>query len=188
MASRRWMALSRFETGYPPKEKLDAFCAMLSEITRHYGETDADGYHLGPRIGLIDHKIKGHDKHAGNTLVAAKDAFKLAVANAVARHESSFEALDQTKRWDSRVIQAGSPKHEPGFSLGIMPLQMFGLGFEIQSSVTDHADDVLLFQIGDSFGLPLENIGPDMVIHLWIKPEDLAAGRFENVVMTMDMT
>ncbi len=185
--ARRWMALSRFETGMPPPQMLDAFVEMLCEFERHYEEIDDEGYHIGARIGLLDNRVKGHDRHAGNTLVMAKRAFRYASECARERFATHFESLSQSVRWDSRVIQSSRYSYEPGFSLGTMPLQMFGLGFEIQSAVSDHADHVLLLQIGDSFGLPLD-IGPDMIVQLWIKPDDLAAGRFDRVEMTMDMT
>ncbi|MDA7966259.1 DUF1963 domain-containing protein [Ruegeria sp.] len=183
----RWMALSQFETGYPSEVLLRAFVEMLVEIDRHGTEEDDDGYSLGLRVGLLDHTISGHDKHAGNMFVAALEAFSDASKDAEIRHKSLFGRLPQDSRWDSRIIHASDTSSPNGFSLGTMPLQMFGQGFEIQSAVTDHAKDVLLMQFGDSFGLPLE-FGPDMIVQLWISPEDLAAGQFNNVSMTQDMT
>ncbi|GAB5436281.1 MAG: hypothetical protein FalmKO_14060 [Falsiruegeria mediterranea] len=75
----------------------------------------------------------------------------------------------------------------PGFSLGTMPLQMFGQGFEIQSAISDHAGDSLLRQLGDSCGLPV-GFGSDGIVQLWITPEDLANAKFDKVRMTFEMT
>lgn len=185
--ARRWLSLSQFATGHPPDRFLTAFCDMQEEILRHANEVDQDDYRLGPRIGMLDSLVRGHDKHSGYTKVAAQDAFKHASKRAAQRYAAKSAELPQATRWDSRVVRAATPSAETGFSLGIMPLQMFGLGFEIQSAVSEHAEDVLLLQIGDSFGLPLQ-IGPDMILQLWITPEDLAAGRFDQVEMTLDMT
>ncbi|KIC41951.1 hypothetical protein RA27_00620 [Ruegeria sp. ANG-R] len=181
------MALSQFEIGYPSEVLLRAFVEMLVEIDRHGTEEDNEGYSLGLRVSLLDHAIPGHDKHAGNMFVAALEAFSDASKNAEIRHKSLFDRLPQDSRWNSRIIHASGTSSPNDFSLGTMPLQMFGQGFEIQSAVTDHANDVLLMQFGDSFGLPIE-FGPDMVVQLWISPEDLAAGQFNNVSMTQDMT
>lgn len=95
------------------------------------------------------------------------------------------EAFDwQARRWDSRIVQAHAALgHTPG---RLMPNQLFGHGFEMQRAVTDHRQDVLLLQFGDAFGLPLE-IGPDMVVQLWISADDLASGIFDRVTMTMEM-
>ena len=187
--AKRWLALSQFETGHPSPHLLNAFVDMLVEVRRHYDETDDEGYHLLTRIGMLDNLIKGHDKHAGWTLTEAQAAFRKASENAAAREEARFNAMPQDTRWDSRVIQSQPEPPSDGhrFNLGTMPLQMFGLGFEIQSAVSDHARDVLLLQIGDSFGLPLE-IGPDMILQLWINPDDLAEGRFDRIEMTLDGT
>ncbi|MDJ0637923.1 MAG: DUF1963 domain-containing protein [Paracoccaceae bacterium] len=183
----RWMALSQFETGVPSQRLRDAFVDMLVEITRHFHETDDEGYNLGPRVGLLDYRVKGHDKHAGHTFVNAKDAFKVASQKAKARYIAAFEAFPQETRWDSRVIAASGPATDLNFCLGTMPLQKFGTGFEIQSAVSDNADKVLLLQIGDSFGLPI-GFGPDMIVQLWVPPDDLAAARFDQVTLTADMT
>ncbi|MCG7522354.1 DUF1963 domain-containing protein [Ruegeria sp. Ofav3-42] len=71
--------------------------------------------------------------------------------------------------------------------LGTTPLQLFGRGDAVQNAVDDHIGDVLLMQIGEAIGLPLD-IGPDMALHLWIKPEDLKSGCFDHVESTIEMT
>ncbi|MBO9452850.1 DUF1963 domain-containing protein [Tropicibacter sp. R16_0] len=185
--ARRWLNLSRFATGYPSEDMLACFADTLIELKRHYDETDDEGYNLGPRIWRLDASIDGHDAHAGNTLVAAKDAFKTACKNAEKRHKSRFDMMSQADRWDSRVIHESGQSAAPGFSLGTMPLQMFGQGFEIQSAVSDHVGDILLLQLGDSCGLPV-GFGPDGIVQLWITPEDLANARFDNLRMTFEMT
>ncbi len=187
--AERWLSLSQFETGRPSLETLAAFIDMLAETLRHYKRTDDEGYNLGPRIGMLDNRIAGHDKHAGNTFADAGDAFKVAAKNAVKRQSSAFDALSQLDRWDRRVIDANTPSpSSPNFQfkMGTMPPQMFGHGFDIQTTVADHADDVLLLQLGDSFGLPIQ-FGPSVILHLWIAPDDLANGRFDNVRQTLDM-
>lgn len=62
---------------------------------------------------------------------------------------------------------------------------MFGLGFEAQSAVSDHAKNILLLQISDSFGLPVD---VRSVVQIWITAEDLAQGRFDRVELTADAT
>ena len=110
----------------------------------------------------IDDTVIGHGLQADTTHSLAKKALQGACKRAVAREQQDFKRLDQDERWDSRIVTLQCQSADPLFSSGIIPLQMFGLGFEIKSSVRDHANDILLFQFGDSFGLPLE-IGPDAV-------------------------
>lgn len=139
----RWLNLSQFQTDYPAEDVLAAFVDTLIELVCHYERTDGQGDNLGPRIWRLDASIDGHDAHAGNTLVLAKDAFKTACKRAEKRHKSQFDMMPFSDRWDSRVIRASGQSAQAGFSLGTMPLQMFGQGFEIQSAVSDHANDVL---------------------------------------------
>lgn len=181
--ARRWMTLSQFEEGYPEPRHLDAFIAMLTALERHCHESGSAAL----RIGLMDNRIRGHVLGAEELWDEADLAFKEASDHAAKRHFVENVHIPKVIRWDSRVIAAiNAVKREPDTS-GVMPHQMFGMGFEIQSTVTEHHDDILLFQVGNPYGLPLET-GPDMVVQLWIKPEDLAAGRFDRVQRTMDMS
>ena len=185
--AKRWMALAQFQTGPVSAQMLKRFVDMLVEIERHASKKDAHGNLLGPWLGLFDDTVIGHGLQADTTHSLAKMALQDACKRAVAREQQDFKRLDQDERWDRRIVTLQSQPAGPRFSPGTMPLQMFGLGFEIESSVRDHANDILLFQFGDSFGLPLE-IGPDAVLQIWIKPEDLADGRFDRLECTMDTT
>lgn len=181
--ARRWMALSQFEKGYPPPNVLDAFLAMLEELDRHCHKSGSDAL----RIGLMDNRIRGHIRSAEDLWDEADFAFKKVSKRAAERHFVENIHIPKEVRWDSRVISAiNAIKRQPKTS-GVMPHQMFGMGFEMQSAVTQFYNHILLFQIGDPYGLPLE-FGPDMVVQLWITPEDLAAGRFDRVQRTLDMT
>ena len=162
---------------------------MLKEITRHYDETDAEGYNLAPRIGMLDNRIAEHGKHAGYTIVHATDAFSKAVKRANERHTRAIQASPQIDRWDERVAKANEPAPKDDrhrFSMGPMPLQMFGHPFEIQTPPEELSDHLLLMQFGDSCGLPIQ-FGPSVIVHLWIKPGDLAVGDFSKAYQTLEM-
>lgn len=72
-------------------------------------------------------------------------------------------------------------------TLGSTPLQMFGRGDAIENAVDDHRGDVLLMQIGEANGLPFD-IAPDVVVHLWIASDDLAAACFDSIETPIEMT
>ena len=71
---------------------------------------------------------------------------------------------------------------------GIVPLQMFGYGYNLQNAAVEHIDDVLLLQLGDAFGTAIDFSGQGAVLQLWVSPEDLAAGRFYAVTATLECT
>ncbi|NNE87532.1 MAG: DUF1963 domain-containing protein [Silicimonas sp.] len=65
-------------------------------------------------------------------------------------------------------------------------LQMVGLGYVIQSAPIDHEDKVLLLQVSNACGVNFG--GYDMILQEWITYEDLAAGRFDRTISTLDMS
>jgi len=73
-------------------------------------------------------------------------------------------------------------------SWGEAPFQMFGAGYEVQSSVEMNSNKILLMQIGACFGLPLTLGGSTGIFHYWITPEDLQRRLFDNVSHTCDCT
>lgn len=178
---------ARYTAGVPSKKDLAAFVDMLVEIQRHYEETDEAGYSLDTRIRWLEQSITESDAHAGHTNIAATDALKVAYHHSVARRRRRFEALSLSEQWDCHIIDAANAENDPAFSSGPMPLQMFGCGFEMQHAVSDHEDDVLLFQFGDGMGTPL-NFGPGGLVQLWISQEDLANARFDRVKLTFEIS
>ena len=163
--AKRWLSLAQFRTGYPNEGATSAFIKMLVSICNFYNELDGEEGDLETRIATLDYLVKGHDKHAGYTLCIARDAFEAATLNAGKRFAARFQALPQQTRWDSNVIREGGYAMDPQFSLGSMPTQMFGFGFDIQRSAAEHVDDVLLLQLGDCSGLPVK-MGPNMILQL----------------------
>lgn len=101
------------------------------------------------------------------------------------------DGLPQEDRWDLKLLNFDAcSMAEPDRAravLGTTPLQMFGRGDAVQNAVDDHIGDVLLMQIGEANGLPFD-MPPDMVLHLWISPEDLATGNFDHVETTIEST
>ena len=189
--------VSRLQTGPLPEPMLDAFIATLDEIVRHHHEEDEDGYSLGPRNDVLDIICRGHDWHAGHTMINANDAFKIAVKKATKRDDAACAEMSASELWafrreDAAADQARqreeSAKSNNCFTLGVMPLQMFGQGFEIQSAVTENADKVMLLQFGDPDShIPIHFSG-DGIFQVWIEPKDLAQGRFDRIHTTLDAT
>jgi hypothetical protein len=62
--------------------------------------------------------------------------------------------------------------------------QMLGYGVSAQEGPLEHAEDVLLLQISGDSTLSAFNTG--CVLHLWIRPEELAARRFDRVTATFE--
>ena len=117
----------------------------------------------------------------------------MAAKAAAERDQSAVISLPPQEQWDilRRDQIAEDAKYAEGphrFSMGRMPLQMFGQGFEIQSAVSDNADKILLLQLGGSgSGIPIDFQG-DGIVQIWIAPEDLAKARFDRTTTTFDMT
>ncbi|WP_425041266.1 DUF1963 domain-containing protein [Primorskyibacter sp. S187A] len=191
--AQTWVALSRGKDGDVPEAMFRAFADMLQEVEDNNNLTDDDGYNVGPRNDLLDRIVRGHDRHAGNTMNCARAALDDAIERAMARREVALSAMDVDERWQN-VLWDQERKAEnmaastSNFSTGAMPLQMFGRGLDIQGAVEANAENVMLLQIGgDHAGLPLD-FGGDGVLQLWMAPEDLAQARFEKMMFSADFT
>ncbi|MDJ0994568.1 MAG: DUF1963 domain-containing protein [Dinoroseobacter sp.] len=185
--ARRWMALSRFRTGALSPETLDLFVDMLIEIDRRANQKDEAGEPLGLRAGLLYYRVKGHGLRSDWTRTMARNALRHACDRAVTREPQQAEGVSKDELWDRRIVEAQNQLVGSKASREVMPFQMFGLGYDYGSLHPKRDDDVLLFQFGEGFGLPLET-GQDPVLQIWIKRDDLAAGRFDRVDYTLDMS
>ena len=159
---KRWMHYAR-QSWHSPMSEEDKrnFVAMLTKIER---EADAD-----TEANLAVLARVGHDYEAWDVYRICKNVFK----------EIAHERSD---------LHPG--RHaEPQFNFGdtdTRQLQMFGLGYMIQSAPIEHEDKVLLLQVNNACGVNFG--GSDMILQVWITHEDLAAGRFDRTISTLDMS
>ena len=159
---QRWMHYAR-QSHPAPMTEADkrAFVEMLQKIDR-----DADN---DAPANLATLARVGHDYEGWDVSSICKEAFK-AIA-----HERS----------DLHPGRDAEPQHDFG-DVDTRQLQIFGLGYVIQSAPIDHEDKVMLLQISNACGVNFGDV--DMIVQLWITHEDLAAGRFDHVITTMDMS
>ncbi len=114
-------------------------------------------------------------------------------------HSSVNDAFDEVKRLGlvikpkkepiKPVASAATcdvPKSAVGVRLEDYPIQMFGVGDQIQQGRDTNADAVLLFQISDQFGTAVNLRG--CLLQIWISKEDLAAGRFDRTWSELEMS
>ena len=92
-------------------------------------------------------------------------------------------------KWDAYVHRSTQIKpdaKEVRYTQGsdMQPFQFFGHGDNVQNAALEQRGKIMLLQIGNNFGTPVTM--PDIVIQMWIDPEDLAMGQFDNVVWTQD--
>lgn len=159
---KRWMHYARHSQHGPMTEAdKQAFVAMLQKI-EHDADTDAEA-------NLAALARVGHDYQGWDVYRICKDAFK----------DIAHERSD---------LHPG--RHaEPQFNFGdtdTRQLQMFGLGYVLQSAPIDHEDKVLLLQLSNACGVNYGDV--DMILQVWITHEDLAAGRFDRAISTLDMS
>lgn len=159
---KRWMHYARHRQSTPMGEDdKRAFVAMLTKI-KHDADTDAEA-------NLATLARVGHDFQGWDIYSICKDAFR----------EIAHERSD---------LHPG--RHaEPQFNFGDMDtrqLQMFGLGYVLQSAPIEHEDKVLLLQLSNACGVNYGDV--DMLLQVWITREDLAAGRFDRTISTLDMS
>ncbi|SMX45283.1 DUF1963 domain-containing protein [Actibacterium lipolyticum] len=184
----KWRELAKNAKGPVPEFALKRFAETLCEFERNYGDGDPD---LPLRVDFLDKLVVGHQNHAGHALVIAKDAFSYAVKLADERFQAEYRSEDIQRAWDKRAISETRPRAAYAAmttqSTGALPFQMFGAGGMIQSAASERKDQVLLLQIGDSFGTPVR-FAPDGLFQLWIDPRDLAKGCFDHVEAKFEMT
>ena len=214
----RWLAIASEAKGELSPAQRTVFVEMLSDLSKRgrekdsdfnthwviktFGEQDLEEEEEPTRLypsGIrhLDELVPDTRIHLGMTLLAALDAYEFAGRLEQARDGAAVEASDdpraQVARWDQRLLHAdaksaGSPDRFSAMFPG-EPLQMFGQAKGTQNQAADYdiSDRVLLMQIGDAEGLPLKLSG-DVVMHLWIAPDDLAKGRFDTVETTVSMS
>lgn len=188
--AKQWLTLAATLTGPLPPYMQDAFLKMLVEIDRRADIRDAEGKRLPAEIEMLEKYVGGSSVNASTTITFATDAYEKALPNEPTHVRRFDDGLSQVKRRDLRLLKiirsAAVQQDRAGAVLGATPLQMFGRGDAFHDAVDDHIGDVLLMQIGEAPGLPL-NI-EDMVLHLWIKPENLATGCFNRVETTIEVS
>lgn len=188
--AKQWLTLAATLTGPLPPYMQDAFLKMLVEIDRRADIRDAEGKRLPAEIEMLEKYVGGSSVNASTTITFATDAYEKALPNEPTHVRRFDDGLSQVKRRDLRLLKiirsAAVQQDRAGAVLGATPLQMFGRGDAFHDAVDDHIGDVLLMQIGEAPGLPL-NI-EDMILHLWIKPEDLASGCFNRVETTIEVS
>jgi hypothetical protein len=159
---KRWMHYARQMHPAPMSDEDKwAFVKLLQKI-----DDEADE---GKPLSLASLARVGHDLEVWDVYSICKEAFKDIAHSRKDLHPGRLA--------------------EPTWNFGdtdSRQLQMFGLGYLLQSAAVDHEDKVLLLQISDACGV---NFGSfDMLVQLWIPPDDLAAGRFDRVITTLEMT
>lgn len=189
--AREWVNLALTYKGLLPTDMREAFVEMLVEMDRRADQRTVDGKRLTAGIDMLESTVGGSSFNAATTATYATEAFTQAVNTEPDRFSQYDNGLSQEDTWDLRLLHVDARSMaEPDRAhavLGTTPLQMFGRGDAVQNAVDDHIGDVLLMQIGEAHGLPFD-IPPDMVVHLWISPEDLAIGNFDRVETTIEMT
>lgn len=188
---RQWVKLALACKGPLPPYMREAFVKMLIEMDRRADQVSGNGERLPAGIDMLESTVRGSPFNAAVTRTYAVQAFTHAVQVEPERFSQYDDGLSQKDRWDLKLLNINARSmavpERTNAALGTTPLQMFGHGDGIQTAVDDHIGDVLLMQIGEASGLPFD-IPPDMVVHLWISPEDLAAGNFDHVETTVEMT
>ena len=189
--AKGWLLLAAGLKGPLSPHLQKAFVDMLVAIDRRAKKSGSNTDPRPAEIGLVDSYVRGSSVTSETTLTYASDAFAQAVSSELVLDPQQGDGMSQSDRWDLRLAKiyssAASKSDHARAVLGTTPLQMFGRGDAVQSAVDDHIGDTLLLQIGEAFGLPLD-IGPDMAVHLWIKPEDLRSGCFDHVETTIEMS
>lgn len=173
-----WLKVSSNARGFVPEWVKHRFVILLREILNATTQEDAVS-DLQMLAGFKGQLWVNHHNVAGQAITAFENA--LAKMGPRAIHPKSKEQL-----WLERLIQQTTIPTQPtggNFGGGNMPLQMFGAGFLMQSAAVDHAQDVLLLQIGDPFGIAL-NLSA--LVQIWIHPADLGHGDFNRIVATVE--
>jgi len=115
---------------------------------------------------------------------ALREAFLLVAHRQLAEMTDS-ERLDTIVTAQTQVPEKTSNIYTVSDS--VIPIQIFGAGFLLQSAALGNADKVMLFQFCDPFGLPIQLSGGSL-LQIWITVEDLKHGRFDRIVATCECT
>lgn len=189
-----WFDHAKRASGALPRAAALAFLALFKNIYAGYSiemksRTPASVEMLDRVYGsaqvMIMPRVRAESTKyfAQSSITEAKAAFDEDLRAAV-------NTLSQTQLWDKYAIEETAPKDpDPRFvfTMGEIVPQMFGFGFTVQREAQDRRGEVLLFQLGDSFGLPISLRG-DGVLQLWIMPEELAEGEFDHVETTVEFS
>ncbi|MEO9823688.1 MAG: DUF1963 domain-containing protein [Paracoccaceae bacterium] len=159
---KRWMHYARQnQNKLMSDDDKRAFVVMLQKIKC---DADRDAPANLAALARVGHAYEGWDVY-----MICKDAFK----------EIAHERSD---------LHPGR-NAEPQFNFGdtdTRQLQMFGLGYVLQRAPIEHEDKVLLLQLSNACGVNYGDV--DMILQVWITHDDLAAGRFDNIISTLDMS
>lgn len=161
---RRWMGYARLMQGRGPMAQADklAFVALLRLIDRK-----------ARAGGAVNLKALRHFKEHN----VRNDYVRM---DMVAAFEHTAQALHKLHPERPAAVQNDYGDADQA----ARNVQMFGAGYLLQTAAVQHEDKVLLFQLSDAGGLFFE----DGIVQLWITPDDLAAGRFDRVISTMECT
>ena len=140
-----------------------AFAQLIAEINND--DNFDQPAELQIMSGFTSHKVTGWDVY-----MHAMDAFE-----AIAK--------DRTDLHPDRPL--GRTKLNFGDKDNYTP-QVFGFGYLLQHAARENIDKVLLLQCEDECGLNLREVSG--LLQLWIDPDDLAAGRFDQILTTLEAT
>lgn len=148
-------------------------------------------------------RARAHELNYGEQKVSALPPFRISEA----RDESMWLAANITLATgkvggvDAETIRTAlkarieswqSPIYsfDPSRPIGMRDIsrpmhQTLGYGEQCQSAAQDRVNDVLLFQVSGD-GLGWQGRFDAMLLQFWIKPQDLAAKRFDRVEMTAE--
>lgn len=179
---KHFMEISQMCRGKVPARVRRNFCALIADIEQ--AANDGDMLHLEP-VALPDYAA-----------ISAEDLAEVArkaLAVLKPRRTGPKPRRPAPANWNEHVIRETTlpERTENNYNLageGIIPLQMFGYGYLLQNAAYENRDEVLLLQIGDSFGTPLSFANHGVVMKIWINPHDLKAGEFHKATATWEST
>jgi len=179
---RHFMEISQMCRGKVPARVRRNFCALIADIEQAANEGTM--VHLEPVAVPEYAAISAEDlaEVARNSLAVLKP-----------RRTGPEPRRSAPANWDEYVIRETTlpERTKNNYNLagaGIIPLQMFGFGYLLQSAAFENQDKEFLLQIGDPFGTPLSFANHGAVIQIWITSHDLKAGRFDGATATWEFT
>ncbi|KAA0913859.1 DUF1963 domain-containing protein [Aquicoccus porphyridii] len=179
---RHFMEISQMCRGKVPARVRRNFCALIADIEQ--AANDGTMVHLEP-VALPEYAA-----------IAAEDLAEVArkaLAVLKPRRTGPEPRRPAPANWDEYVIRETTlpERTKNNYNLagtGIIPLQMFGFGYLLQSAAYENQDKELLLQVGDPFGTPLSFANHGAVIQIWITSHDLKAGQFDSATATWEFT
>lgn len=160
----RWMSYARHQarTGAVVNEgDKRKFIDMLAHVGQE--ATANEKAHLRILARVAHHDFRKRDVHR-----ACINAFQTIAVNRTDLHPT-----------------AGQRPKSPVEQNDALPTQIFGAGALMQRAALDHEDKVLLMQVSQAAGADYARY--DMLMQIWITPEDLAMGTFDKITTTLEL-